>query len=199
MKMISNSSEKNPYVNYTGEYGKQYHHYMKMGINDSNVQESVEKLIEFEIKKASEELPEHFITETDEYIIVDVAGNEIEPLKHPQYVTDHHSVSHHEESIAMVTVGSLIFGMCIFLILMVYIIRKQNSPRGRDVEIIDPRFETTKSKLPPSKIVHQPLPSKLRFKNNTFTFIKRHWKILNILMYLKVPTPFKRCKSFSRK
>lgn len=159
------TTEKNPYVimNYTGEYGKEFNHYMKMGLNESNVQQSVNKLVEYEIKKASEEMSGNYLTEPEGYIILDVAGNEIEPLKHPQYVTDHHSVNHHDESIAMVTVGSLIFGMCIFLILMVYIIRKQNAPRERDIEIIDPRFESTKSKLPPSKIVHEPLPSKINF------------------------------------
>lgn len=151
-------------MNYTGEYGKDYNHYMKMGLNESSVQQSVDKLIEYEIKKASEELHGTLITEPDGYIFVDIGGNEIEPLKHPQYVTDHHNTHHHEESIAMVTVGSLIFGMCIFLILMVYIIRKQNVPRERDVEIIDPHFETKKTKIPPSKIVHEPLPSAWEFR-----------------------------------
>lgn len=177
------SSERNPYINmnYTGEYGKEFNHYMKMGLNESNVQQSVEKLVEYEIKKANEELSGHYITEPEGYIIVDVTGNEIEPLKHPQYVTDHHAVNHHEDSIAMVTVSSLILGMCIFLILMVYIIRKQNSPRERDVEIIDPRFEVKKSQMPPSKIVHEPLPSKkdllclkfkIEIKNFKFVYIK---------------------------
>lgn len=71
------SKEKNPYVNYTGEYGKEFNHYLKMGLNESSVQQSVDKLVEYEIKKASEELSGHYLTEPDGYIIYDVAGNEI--------------------------------------------------------------------------------------------------------------------------
>lgn len=159
---MSNSTEKNPYMNYTGEYGKEYNHYVKMGLNESDVQESVDKLVEYEIKKANEEMHGTFIDEPDGYIFVDIGGNVIEPLKHhPEFVTDHHNAHHnHEENVAMVTLGCLVLGMCIFLILMVYIVRKQNAPpRVRDVEEIDPRFVITKTKTP-SKIVHEPLPSK---------------------------------------
>lgn len=152
------TTEKSPYTNYSGEYGKDFNHYMKMGLNESDTQQSVHKLLEMEIKKAKEDYDGTIIDDSDGYIFVDVAGNEIEPLKHPQYVTDHHSVSHHDENIAMVTVGCVVFGMCIFLILMIYILRKQQ-PRDRDVEEIDPQFATKKAKLPPSKIVHEPLPS----------------------------------------
>lgn len=158
--MINSSTEHNPYENYTGEYGKEFHHYMQMGLNESNVKESVEKLIEYEIKKVNEELHGTYIAEPDGYIFVDVGGNEIEPLKHhPEYVTDHHNSHHHEENIAMIIIGCLIFGMCIFLIIMVYIVRKQNAPRERDVEEIDPKFDVKKTKMSPSKIVHEPLPS----------------------------------------
>ncbi|KAG5666277.1 hypothetical protein PVAND_017588 [Polypedilum vanderplanki] len=160
-KTITNSqlsTEKNPYQNYSGEYGKEFNHYVKMGLNESDAQQSVNKIVEYEMEKAKENLANEIVEEADGYIFVDVTGNEIEPLKHPQYVTDHHLVGHHEETVAMVTVGCLVLGMCIFLIIMVYIMRKQQSRDDRDVEFIDPRFETKKSKLPPSKIVHEPLP-----------------------------------------
>jgi hypothetical protein len=155
------STEKNPYQNYSGEYGKEFNHYVKMGLNESDAQQSVNKIVEYEIKKANEDFEKQLVDEPTGYIFVDVSGNEIEPLKHPQYVTDHHVSGHHEEAVAMVTVGCLVLGMCIFLIIMVYIMRKQQ-PRDRherDIEFIDPRFESTKTKLPPSKIVHEPLPS----------------------------------------
>lgn len=92
------STEKNPYMNYSGEYGKDFNHYMKMGINETDIQQSINKLVEMEIKKAREDYDNQIIDEPDGYIFVDVTGNEIEPLKHPQYVTDHHLVAHHEES-----------------------------------------------------------------------------------------------------
>jgi hypothetical protein len=156
------STEKNPYQNYSGEYGKHFNHYVKMGLNESDAQQSVNKIVEYEIKKAKEEFEHQLAEEPEGFIFVDVSGNEIEPLKHPQYVTDHHLSHHHEETVAMVTVGCLVLGMCIFLIIMVYIMRKQQ-PRERDprdIEFIDPRFESKKTKLPPSKIVHEPLPSR---------------------------------------
>lgn len=150
------TTEKNPYMNYSGEYGKDFNHYMKMGLNESDPQQSVNKLMEMEIKKAKEDYdtPE----EDESYVFVDVAGNEIEPLKHPQYVMEHHYfASNHDENLAMVTVGCVIFGMCIFLMLMVYILRKQQR-YDRDIEVVDPRFESKKGKLPPAKIIHDPLP-----------------------------------------
>ncbi|KAL7039837.1 hypothetical protein ACKWTF_000134 [Chironomus riparius] len=150
-------TEKNPYMNYSGEYGKDFNHYMKMGLNESDPQQSVNKLMEMEIKKAKEDYdtPEE---EDESYVFVDVAGNEIEPLKHPQYVMEHHYfASNHDENLAMVTVGCVIFGMCIFLMLMVYILRKQQQ-YDRDIEVIDPRFESKKTKMPPAKIIHDSLP-----------------------------------------
>jgi hypothetical protein len=163
------TTAKTPYANYSGEYGKEYHHYVKMGLNESDAAQSVHKLMELEEESKEKELVEVIEdpTVSGDFIIVDVTGNEIEPLKHPlsEYVTDHHSHHHeHEENIAMVTVGCLIFGMLMFLILMMYIMRKQQQHHTndvqRDVEFIDPKFESKKSKFPPSKIVHEPLPSK---------------------------------------
>jgi hypothetical protein len=151
-------TEKSPYLNYSGEYGKEFNHYMKMGLNESDAQQSVNKLIELEIKKAKEDFGE--FQEPDGYILVDVTGNEIEPLKHPHFITDHHALDEHhrhEENVAMVTVGCLVFAMLMFLVIMLYIMRRQSS-HDRDIEEIDPKFESRKSVLPPSKIVHQPLP-----------------------------------------
>lgn len=150
------TTEKNPYMNYSGEYGKDFNHYMKMGLNESDTQQSVNKLMEMEIKKAKED---YDTVEDESYVFVDVGGNEIEPLKHPQYVMEHHYfANNHDENLAMVTVGCVIFGMCIFLMLMVYILRKQQR-YDRDIEIVDPRFESKKTKMPPAKIIHDPLPS----------------------------------------
>lgn len=104
---INVTTEKNPYLNYSGEYGREFNHYLKMGLNESDAQQSVNKLVEYEIKKAKEEFEPDILDDTDSYIFVDVSGNAIhaiEPLKHPQFVTDHHSVAHHEEVIAMVKI-----------------------------------------------------------------------------------------------
>lgn len=159
------TTEHSPYDNYSGEYGKEYNHYVKMGMNESDVQESIDKIVSIEAKKADEEMSQHAVEDFG-YILLDVTGNEIpeqlEPLKHPQYVSDHHVVSHHEESIAMVTVGCLILGMLVFLLAMVYIRRiTRRIPSSRD---IDPEADLQKAHKPyilePSKIVHQPLPSK---------------------------------------
>ena len=153
------TTEKNPYMNYSGEYGKDFNHYMQMGLNESDPQQSVNKLMEMEIKKAKEDYDTPLEEESDDYVFVDIAGNEIEPLKHPQYVMEHHYfASNHDENLAMVTVGCVIFGMCIFLILMVFILRRQQR-YDRDIEVIDPRFQSKKTKLPPAKIMHDPLPS----------------------------------------
>jgi hypothetical protein len=75
---------------------------------------------------------------------------------------DHHAVSHHEESIAMVTVGSLILAMLIFLLAMVCIRRiTRKVPASRDIEIAED-FQKPQNpfKLEPSKIIHEPLPSR---------------------------------------
>lgn len=145
-------------MNYSGEYGKEFNHYVKMGLNESDTQQSVDKLMEMEIKNAKEDYES-----VDDYVLVDVAGNVLEPLKHPQYVIDHHAVSHHEENIAMVTISMVVLGMCIFLIIMIYILRKQQA-LSRDVEEIDPKFDIQKPKLPPSsKIVREPLPGECYF------------------------------------
>lgn len=151
---VETTTEHNPYANYSGEYGKEFNHYVKMGLNESDVQESIDKIVEIEYKKANEEYGQNVI---DGYIILD-SENEIEPLKHPQYVSDHHTISHHEESIAMVTVGCLILGMLVFLLAMVYIRRiTRRLPATRD---IDPEADMQKPyKLEATKIVHQPLPS----------------------------------------
>lgn len=160
----STSTEHNPYENYSGEYGKEFNHYVKMGLNESDVQESIDKIVRIEIKTANEELRHQTIDDNNGFIILDVSENDIndfEPLKHPQYVTDHHAVSHHEESIAMVTVGCLILGMLVFLLAMVYIRRvTRRLPPSRD---IDPEADLQKFHrqhiLEPSKIIHEPLPS----------------------------------------
>lgn len=160
MKKVSakaeTTTEHNPYANYSGEYGKEFNHYVKMGVNESDVQQSIDKIVEIEFKKASEDY-KHVIDNIDGYIILDTE-NEIETLKHPQYVTDHHSVSHHDESIAMVTVGCLILGMFVFLLAMVYIrrITRRVPPSAH----IDPEADLQKPyKLEASKIIHEPLPS----------------------------------------
>lgn len=151
------TTEKNPYMNYSGEYGKEFNHYVKMGLNESGVQESIDKIVEIEYKEASKDIPNEVMEDVDGYIILDVP-NELEPLKHPQYVTDHHAVHHHEETIAMVTVGCLILGMLVFLLAMVYIRRiTRQLPVSRD---IDNEADMQKPyKIDSSKIVHEPLPS----------------------------------------
>lgn len=157
------ASEHNPYANYSGEYGKEFNHYVKMGVNESDVQSSIDKIVEMEFTKANEDFRQHEIEEADGYIYLDVSENEIselEPLKHPQYVSDHHDVSHHEETLAMVTVGCLILGMLVFLLAMVYIRRiTRRVPSIRDIEA-----ELQKPQKPEifqsTKIVHEPLPSK---------------------------------------
>lgn len=137
-----------------------------MGLNESSVQESIDKIVDMETKKANEEMRQQ-VVEDFGYILLDVSGNEIqeqlEPLKHPQYVSDHHVVSHHEESIAMVTVGCLILGMLVFLLAMVYIRRiTRRIPVSRDDIDLEADFQKVQKpyKLEPSKIVHQPLPRK---------------------------------------
>lgn len=161
---VDTTTEHNPYANYSGEYGKEFNHYVKMGVNESDVQESIDKIVEIEYKKASEEFRPHVIDNIDGYIILDTE-NELEPLKHPQYVTDHHTVSQHDENIAMVTVGCLILGMLVFLLAMVYIRRiTRRVPASID---IDPEADLKKPyKLEASKIVHEPLPS----MDNKFEF-----------------------------
>lgn len=159
------TTEHNPYSNYSGEYGKEFNHYVKMGVNESDVQQSIDKIIDIELKNADEELQQRVLNDIDGYILVDVAGNEIhsiEPLKHPQYVIDHHAVNHHDESIAMVTVGCLVLGMLVFFLAMVYIRRvTRRIPASRD---IDPEADMQKAEKPQrlhsSKIVHEPLPSR---------------------------------------
>jgi hypothetical protein len=161
MKKVSakadTTTEHNPYANYSGEYGKEFNHYVKMGVNESDVQESIDKIVEIEYKKASEEYRHQIIDVDTPFIILDT-DNDLEPLKHPQYVTDHHAVNHHDESIAMVTIGCLILGMLVFLLAMVYIRRiTRRVPASID---IDPEADLQKPhKLEASKIIHKPLPS----------------------------------------
>jgi hypothetical protein len=154
---VATTTEHNPYANYSGEYGKEFDHYVKMGVNESDVQQSIDKIVEIEYKKESEVFQPEVIDNVDSYIILDV-DNELEPLKHPQYVTDHHIIHHHEESIAMVTVGCLVLGMLVFLLAMVYIRRiTRRVPASRDIEVDGDMQKPYK--LEPSRIVHEPLPS----------------------------------------
>lgn len=170
MRDPQTTTEHNPYANYSGEYGKEFNHYMKMGVNESDVQQSIDKIVEMESERGNDELGRpQYIDDADGYILLDVSGNELEQLKHPQYVTDHHAVSHHEESIAMVTVGCLILGMLVFLLAMVYIRRvTRRVPATIDIEA-EFQKPQKQSKLEPTKIVHEPLPSKsltrVNFKN----------------------------------
>lgn len=162
----STSTEHSPYANYKGEYGKEFDHYFKMGMNESDVQQSIDKIVELESKKASEEYRYQEVQDIDGIIYFETSGNEIpelEPLKHPQYVSDHHAVAHHEEAIAMVTVGCLILGMLIFLLAMVYIrrvTRRVPSPRS-----IDPEADLQKPQMQKvfdiktNNFTHLPLPS----------------------------------------
>ena len=172
---VATTTEHNLYANYSGEYGKEFNHYVKMGVNESDVQESIDKIVEIEYKRASEEFQPRVIDTIDGYIILD-AENEIEPLKHPQYVSDHHTVHHHEESIAMVTVGCLVLGMLVFLLAMVYIRRITRRLPARD----DPEADMQKPykfEAPKIKIIHEPLPSmKIKFQGNRskiFCFLLR--------------------------
>lgn len=135
-----------------------------MGLNESDVQESIDKIVEIEIKKANEDFRHQAeVQDVDGYIFLDISENEIhdlEPLKHPQYVSDHHSVAQHEENIAMVTVGCLILGMLIFLLAMVYIRRvTRRVPSSRDIEA-DMQMPQKQHIFGPTKIHHTPLPSK---------------------------------------
>lgn len=169
------TSEHNPYMNYSGEYGKDYNHYVKMGMNESDVQGSIDKVVEYEIKKATEESEQrHLVEESEGILVFDIEGNEVDTIKHPQYVTDHHAANHHDESIAMVTVGCLILGMFVFLILMFYIRRiTRKVPSSAMIQqYIDPEFGMKKPQPPPSlasQIKHDPLPGKLVF-NFPFDF-----------------------------
>lgn len=164
MEKLLTTTEHNPYSNYSGEYGKEFNHYVKMGVNESDVQQSIDKIVDIESKRGNDELGRpQYIDDIDGYILVDVSGNEIqdhsEALKHPQFVTDHHAVNHHEESIAMVTVGCLILGMLVFLLAMVYIRRvTRRVPSTADIEA---EFQCPQKphKVELSKIVHKPLPS----------------------------------------
>lgn len=168
---VVTTSEHNPYSNYSGEYGKEFNHYVRMGMNESDVQESIDKIVDMEVKFAHDELRRRgFLQDADGYVVVDVAENEIrdlEPLKHPQYVSDHHTVSQHEETIAMVTVGCLILGMLVFLLAMVFIrriIRKVPSHHGHlDLEA-DWKKTLEPNKMSPTKIIHEALPSRKHFE-----------------------------------
>jgi hypothetical protein len=151
------TTEHNPYEHYNGEYGKEFNHYVKMGVNESDIQESIDKIVELEAK---EELKHPQVLDTlDGYIIFDVNDNNLEPLKQPEPAIDHHPHGghNHDESIAMVTVGCLILSMLVFLLAMVYI--RRITRRVPASMIIDPEADLQKPyKLEPSKIVHEPLP-----------------------------------------
>lgn len=160
------TTEHNPYSNYSGEYGKEFNHYVKMGMNESGVQESIDKIVDMEVKYANDELRRRgFLQHADGYVVVDVSENEIrdlEPLKHPQYVSDHHSISQHDETIAMVTVGCLILGMLVFLLAMVYIRRITRKVPSHQVHLdleADWKKTLEPNKMKPTKIIHESLPS----------------------------------------
>lgn len=134
-----------------------------MGVNETDVQGSIDKIVEMEFTKANEDF-RHQVEEAGGYIYLDVSENEItelEPLKHPQYVTDNHpDHAHHGETLAMVTVGCLVLGMLVFLIAMVYIRRiTRRVPATRDIEA-DLQKPQNPYMFEPSKIVHNPFPSK---------------------------------------
>ena len=161
-------TEHNPYANYSGEYGKEFNHYVKMGVNESDVQSSIDKIVEIELTKANEDYRQS-VEDAGGYIYLDISENEInnlEPLKHPQYVTDHHTVSHHEDTLAMVTVGCLILGMLVFLLAMVYIRRiTRRVPTTRDIEA-DLQKPQNPHIFEPTKIGHKPLPCKIQISLN---------------------------------
>lgn len=139
-----------------------------MGVNESDVQGSIDKIVEMEFTKANEDF-RHQVEEVGGYIYLDVSDNEInelEPLKHPQYVTehhdhhDHHDVGQHGETLAIVTVGCLILGMLVFLLAMVYIRRiTRRVPSSRDIEA-DLQKPQKPDIFGTTKIVHEPLPCK---------------------------------------
>lgn len=155
------STEHNPYANFSGEYGKQYDHYYKMGLNESDIQESINKIVDMEVRKANEELRYHAVDDADGFIYLDIPDNEvhnIETLKHPQYISDHHSVVHHDETMAMVTVGCVIFGMLVFLLAMVYIRRvTRRVQSSRDIEAYLQKPNKLQS-MGSIKTVQAPLP-----------------------------------------
>lgn len=157
--------DHNPYMlmNYSGEYGKQFNHYVKMDANESDVEESVKKIIEYEVRKAEEEYGQF-----DGYIILDVENN-FEPIHHPQFVTDHHAaIREHDEIVAMVTVGCVILGMMIFLLAIVYI-KRATTPRPQVIHDPESGFvKKEKELVKVAKIQHSPLPGRVVYLTNDF-------------------------------
>lgn len=154
------ATDHNPYMNYSGEYGKEFNHYVKMGVNESDVQESIDKIVEIEFTKANEDFRQA-VDDAGGYIYFDASENAIDDLESSQYVTDRHSTIHHEEYVAMVTVGCLILGMLVFLLAMVYIrrvTRRVSTTRDIEADLQKPQKPNT---FEPTKIVHEPLPCKI--------------------------------------
>lgn len=152
--------DHNPYMlmNYSGEYGKLFDHYVKMGMNESGVEESVKKIVEYEVRKAEEEYGK-----LDGYIILDLENN-FEPVHHPQFVTDRHNEKmEHDEMVAMVTVACIIVGMMIFLLAVIYI-KRATRPEPLSIDDIEfgkvPKKKDEMSKF--SKIQNSPLPGNLK-------------------------------------
>lgn len=156
MKNASNHQiDHNPYMlmNYSGEYGKQFNHYVKMGMNESGIEESVKKIVEYEVRKAEEE----YGKQLDGYIILDLESGPV----HPQFVTDHHEKMEHDEMVAMVTVACIVVGMLIFLLAVIYIKRATRLTPSliEDTEFGKISSKTQMSKF--SKIQNSPLPGRL--------------------------------------
>lgn len=112
-----------------------------------------------EIEGESEELQNVDYQDGNEFIYLDT--NELPDIETTPTYLDHHQLNQHNESMAMVTVGCVVLGMFVFLIVMV-ILRRLT--RRRRVDHEDDFQETMKQiKLDPAKIVYPPMPSKTSF------------------------------------
>lgn len=148
----------NPYMsmNYSGEYAHDYHHYMKT--NETDLQKSVNMLVDAE--NNNEFLAED-IKQSGGVLFVELPEHTLEKLRHPQYVIDHQEHDKHDETVAVVTVGCLLLGMFVFLMLVVYI-RKMNKrlpERIPDIESylnkhdhIPMKFRDMSEPLPPKPL-----------------------------------------------
>lgn len=148
--------EVNPYMsmNYSGEYAHDYHHYMKT--NETDPQKSVNMLVDAE--NNNEFLAED-IKQSGGVLFVELPEHTLEKLRHPQYVIDHQEHDKHDETVAVVTVGCLLLGMFVFLMLVIYI-RKMNKrlpERIPDIESYLSKHDHIPMKF---RDMSEPLPSK---------------------------------------
>ncbi|CRK94233.1 CLUMA_CG007748, isoform A [Clunio marinus] len=150
---IINSTEHNPYEHYKGEYGKQFNHYLKMSVNESNVQQSIDKIIDMEVRLATEGRHQQGSLDKDEYIVYEVDGNESDAFQLPKHSIEQEAMNYHEEMMTMVTVNCFILAVIVLLI-FIYVIRKIVRKRSRNV---DPEFNIQEFQKP-LKLIQEPLP-----------------------------------------